>query len=95
MAATRTIDDLPGPPRLPLIGNAHRMRSKSLHLTAEEWCERYGTPYRFDIGGRRVVVIGDAETINAVLRERPKRCGGRRGYSRPRARTGAGRGGWR
>jgi cytochrome P450 len=71
MAATRTIDDLPGPPRLPLIGNAHRMRSKSLHLTAEEWCERYGTPYRFDIGGRGVVVIGDAETINAVLRERP------------------------
>ncbi len=42
-----------------------------MHLVAEEWCERYGPIFRFDAGPRRVVVIGDADTINSVLRDRP------------------------
>ncbi len=71
MATLRSISDLPGPPRLPLIGNAHRVRSTSMHLTAEEWCEQYGPIFRFDLGPRRVVALGDADTINAVLRDRP------------------------
>ncbi len=71
MAATRAISDLPGPPRLPLIGNLHRVRSETLHLTAEKWCREYGPIYRFDLGPRRLVVLGDADPINAVLRERP------------------------
>lgn len=71
MAAARSISDLPGPPRLPVIGNAHQVRSTTMHLTAEEWCERYGPIFRFDLGPRRVVVLGDAGTINEVLRDRP------------------------
>jgi cytochrome P450 len=71
MTVARSIDDLPGPSRLPLIGNAHRVRSTSMHLTAERWCEQYGPIFRFDLGPRRVVVIGDADTINTVLRDRP------------------------
>jgi cytochrome P450 len=69
--ATRSISDLPGPRRLPLIGNAHQVRPDRLHQTAEEWADRYGTLYRFDIGRRRIVVIGDVETLNALLRDRP------------------------
>lgn len=68
----RSIDDLPGPPRLPFIGNAHRVRPDRLHLIAEEWCERYGPIFRFDIGPRRIVAIGDEREINAILRERPE-----------------------
>jgi cytochrome P450 len=71
MAATRSITDLPGPPRLPLIGNLHRVRPQSMHLTAEKWCEQYGPVYRLDLGPRRIVVLGDADSINEVLRERP------------------------
>jgi cytochrome P450 len=71
MAATRSISDLPGPPGLPVIGNVHRVRSTTMHLTAEKWCEQYGPMYRLNLGPRRVVVIGDAGTINEVLRERP------------------------
>jgi cytochrome P450 len=69
--AARSISDLPGPKRLPLIGNAHQIRPESLHLTAEAWADRYGPLYRFDIGRRKVVAIGDAETLNALLRDRP------------------------
>jgi cytochrome P450 len=69
--ATRSISDLPGPRGLPIIGSAHRVRSTSMHQTAERWCEEYGPIYRFDVGPRRIVVIGDADVLNAVLRDRP------------------------
>jgi cytochrome P450 len=67
----RTIEDLPGPRRLPLMGNAHKVRAGSMHLLAERWSDQYGPIYRFDIGPRRIVVIADPDVINTVLRERP------------------------
>jgi cytochrome P450 len=69
--AVRSIDDLPGPRRLPLIGNAHQVRPNTLHLIAEEWADRYGPLYRFDIGTRKIVAVGNVETLNALLRDRP------------------------
>jgi cytochrome P450 len=69
---TRTIADLPGPPGLPLLGNAHRVRATRLHSVSEEWCDRYGPIFRFNLGPRRIVVIGDQEAINTILRERPE-----------------------
>src|SRR5215203_1187614 len=71
MAAVRSISDLPGPSGLPLIGNLLQVRPSSMHLAAERWCEEYGPIYRFDLGPRRVVVIGDSDAINEVLRDRP------------------------
>jgi cytochrome P450 len=68
----RSIKDLPGPPRLPVLGNAHQVRTSTLHSVAERWCERYGPVFRFDLGPRRIVCIGELETINAVLRDRPQ-----------------------
>jgi cytochrome P450 len=68
---TRTIADLPGPSRLPLLGNLHQVRPESLHATAEEWCERYGPIFRIGLGPRPVVVIDDLDEINRILRERP------------------------
>src|ERR1700759_3829484 len=69
--ATRTIADLPGPGRLPLLGNAHQLRPDRLHQTAEAWADRYGPLYRFDLGRRQVVVISDVDNVNAALRDRP------------------------
>jgi cytochrome P450 len=72
MPATRSIADLPGPPGLPGLGNAHQLRPSSLHATAEEWCGRYGPIFRFNLARRRVVCVGDTQSINAMLRERPE-----------------------
>jgi cytochrome P450 len=69
--AMRSIADLPGPGRLPLIGNAHQLKPDRLHLTAEAWAERYGPLYRFDLGRRQVVVISDVDAVNDALRDRP------------------------
>jgi hypothetical protein len=74
---TRTLDDLPGPPRLPLLGNLHQVRQATLHATAEEWCERYGPIFRVGLGPRPVVVIDDLDEINRILRERPDVCASR------------------
>ncbi|HXW58253.1 MAG TPA: cytochrome P450 [Solirubrobacteraceae bacterium] len=68
---TRTIADLPSPPGLPALGNAHQLRISKLHSTAERWAESYGPIFRFDLGPRRVVVIDDVEAIGACVRDRP------------------------
>jgi cytochrome P450 len=69
--AMRQVADLPGPGRLPLIGNAHQLRPDRLHQSAEAWADRYGPVYRFDLGRRRVVVISDVDVVNDALRDRP------------------------
>ncbi len=69
----RMIADLPGPPRLPLLGNALPLiRFSRVHLTAERWAQRYGPIVRVDIGRRPIVGISDVAAINQVLCERPK-----------------------
>ncbi len=71
MAATRSISDLPGPTGLPLLGNVHQVHAERLHLIGERWCRRYGPIFRFQIGRRQFVGVGDSGEINAILRERP------------------------
>jgi cytochrome P450 len=70
--SARTIAALPGPPGLPLIGNAHQLvRTSRLHLTVERWARRYGPIFSADVGPRSFVAIADAEAINEILRDRP------------------------
>jgi cytochrome P450 len=70
------IGDLPGPPGVPGLGNALQLRPDRLHLMIEQWGRRYGPVFRFSMGPREVVGFTDSETVNTILRERP------RGYRR-------------
>jgi cytochrome P450 len=67
----RSLDDLPGPPGLPGLGNVLQARTSRLHLVAEQWSREYGPMFRFDLGPRRIIGIADAATINEILRRRP------------------------
>src|SRR3954462_10092417 len=69
---TRTLADLPGPRRLPALGNALAVRPTTLHAVAERWSETYGPLFRFDLGRKPVIAIADATLINQILRERPQ-----------------------
>jgi cytochrome P450 len=40
-------------------------------LLAEQWADRYGPIFRFDIGRRPVVAVSRPETIKSILRARP------------------------
>jgi cytochrome P450 len=67
----RRIDDLPGPKRLPLIGNLHQLNTSRLHLDMERWAREFGPVYRFFLGPQQVVVVADHELVNNMLKERP------------------------
>jgi cytochrome P450/nitrite reductase/ring-hydroxylating ferredoxin subunit len=69
--AARRLSDLPGPPSLPLVGSAHLLDAKSLHLQIEEWARTYGTPFSYRFGPKPVVVFSELDAIGTVLRERP------------------------
>ena len=67
----RTLDDLPGPRGLPLVGNLLQIRMGTMHQTIERWAEEYGPFFRFELGGRRFLAVADHEAVTAILRERP------------------------
>jgi cytochrome P450/UDP:flavonoid glycosyltransferase YjiC (YdhE family) len=71
--ALRSVEDLPGPTRLPLIGNAHQLlRTSRVHLVAEGWARRYGPIIQVKIGPRLMLAVSDADAINEILRDRPE-----------------------
>ena len=67
----RKVRDLPGPPRLPLLGSAHLLEPTRLHQQLEGWAREHGTPFTYGFGRRHVVVFSDLDAIESVLRERP------------------------
>ncbi len=69
--ALTPLRDLPGPRGLPLLGNLLQIRFDRLHLTLEDWAERYGPMYAMRIGPHRIAVISDRSTIQRILVQRP------------------------
>ncbi len=67
----KRIDDLPGPPAWPIVGNLLQLDPLSFHLDLERWAERYGPLYQLQVGGARTVVVSDPGFIDQVLRSRP------------------------
>ena len=67
----RTIDDLPGPPRWPVIGNMYDLRPSVFLQTLESWAARYGSVYRVAFGRRAVMIVSDTKIIEEILRRRP------------------------
>ena len=71
MERLRRISELPGPRGLPLLGNLLQIDSTRLHGAAEAWSRTYGEYFRFRIAEREFLVVANAETTAAVLRDRP------------------------
>lgn len=71
VGALRRFNDLPGPRGVPVFGNLLQMDSTRVHQQVEAWCEEFGPLFKLTLGKRRIVVVGDHELINAVLRDRP------------------------
>ena len=73
----RSIEVLPGPRGLPLLGNLLQVRPVRIHRDIEDWCRRYGGLFRVRFGPILTLVVADHQLVNAVMRERPE------GYRRP------------
>ncbi|TFK24572.1 cytochrome P450 [Coprinopsis marcescibilis] len=64
------IRPLPGPRRLPFIGNALQMPQERPWLTFAEWAKTYGDLFQVDILGRPLVVINSATVARDLLDKR-------------------------
>ncbi|SFU73946.1 cytochrome P450 [Pseudoduganella namucuonensis] len=73
----RSIASLPGPRRLPLVGNALQIHPLRIHQEVERWCREYGPFFRMDIGRTMALVVADHDAVSEVLRNRPD------GFRRP------------
>ncbi|HXF17398.1 MAG TPA: cytochrome P450, partial [Burkholderiales bacterium] len=68
----RSLDDLPGPRGIPILGNALDIKPKELHRLLGGWADQFGPLFVFRLATQRLLTIVDAETIQHVLRERPE-----------------------
>ena len=64
--------DLPGPPGIPMLGNALQVHPEDFHRQLEDWAREYGGKFRFRITSRHMLAITDPEAIATVLRKRPQ-----------------------
>lgn len=67
----RAYMDLPGPRPVPGLGNLLQIDLPTLHQHLERWSREYGPIYRYKLGSRHYVGLGDPELIAEALRERP------------------------
>ena len=75
MPTLRTIEELPGPRGLPLLGNATQLDPVGFHRSLEDWAEQYGSAFRIRLGPRRMLCLSAPQTISTVLRDRPEGFG--------------------
>ena len=69
----RSIQELPGPSGLPVLGNVHQLVFAPVHLKLEQWAEKFGSPYQINRLGHPFIVWSDTELCHMVMRERPFR----------------------
>jgi len=67
----RRLADLPSPRGQPLLGHTLMLEPLRLHQQLEAWAHELGSVYRLRLAGKPLVVLSDAEAMQALLRERP------------------------
>jgi len=67
----RRIEDLPGPPGWPLLGNTLQVTPARIHRDVEQWALQYGPLFRIRLGRHDQLVVADHELLAAVMRDRP------------------------
>ena len=72
VAITKTIDDLPLAPGLPLVGSAIYIDPRRAHRRVEKWTRELGSMFRMKFGKHLIVVVSDHVTVGELLRDRPE-----------------------
>ena len=60
----------PGPPSLPIIGNALDMPSKYQWLTFAKWAKKYGDIMHIELFGQHVFILDSATAVRDLLERR-------------------------
>nr|WMZ41172.1 cytochrome P450 family 83 subfamily A polypeptide 2 [Ipomoea batatas] len=65
---SKPTSSLPGPPRLPIIGNLHQFNSTEFHVFLWKLSKKYGSLMRIKFGYREAVVISSATMAKEALK---------------------------
>ncbi|KAK5189962.1 hypothetical protein LTR47_005961 [Exophiala xenobiotica] len=60
----------PGPPTIPILGNAHQIPRTGLYKQFREWAREYGPVFSLKLGPSNVVVLCDRKAIHKLLVEK-------------------------
>lgn len=60
----------PGPPTVPLLGNAHQIPATGLYKQMREWAQQYGSVFSLKVGPSSIVVLCDRKAIHKLLVEK-------------------------
>ncbi|MEO5996072.1 MAG: cytochrome P450 [Chitinophagaceae bacterium] len=71
LPGTISINELPGPAGLPLLGNVLQLPTEKLHRVFAKWSDQYGPIYKIKLGIIPIVVITAPESVQHVLKNRP------------------------
>jgi len=58
---------IPGPPLVPLFGNALQLDQPRLHIQLHEWAKEYGPVMKIKIFTKPIVVVNSIKAINEAL----------------------------
>ncbi|KAH9235592.1 hypothetical protein K456DRAFT_1833555 [Colletotrichum gloeosporioides 23] len=58
----------PGPPTMPILGNAHQIPVTGFFKQMREWADRYGSVFSLKVGPSSIIVLSDREAIHKLLR---------------------------
>ena len=56
---SKTIEDLPSPKGLPLVGNLLQLDLPHFHQQLENWCDELGPIFKLKMGKREIVCVAD------------------------------------
>ncbi|KAF7333382.1 putative cytochrome P450 [Mycena venus] len=60
----------PGPPTVPVLGNAHIFPTEFAHYKFTEWARKYGGIFSLKVGPSTVVVLTDVAAVKELLEKR-------------------------
>ncbi len=70
-ASAKSINELPSPNGLPLVGNLFQIDLSKFHQQLEKWCNNLGLIFKIKMGSEVILCVADKDAINLILRDRP------------------------
>ena len=66
-----TLEELPGPKGLPILGNITKIDLPNLHKQIEQWADEFGDVYHLDLGFTNQLVVTRPSLIQKISMDRP------------------------
>ncbi|KAK1993435.1 cytochrome P450 [Colletotrichum falcatum] len=60
----------PGPPTVPILGNAHLIPKSGFFSKLKEWSDQYGSVYSIKIGRSTMIVLNDRRAVHELLSQK-------------------------